>query len=162
MKKYSWIIILANLLLFLGYFNYSVVQKEKLLEEGTLVFMELAPVDPRSLMQGDYMDLRYKLPSEMALDSIPKRGYCALEPDALGVVRHIRFLAEGEKAKPNELPIRYTKGNWWNINIGAESYFFQEGDAEKYGNAKYGGIRVDREGNSLLVGLFDDRLKKLE
>lgn len=162
MKKYSWIIILANLLLFLGYFNYSVVQKEELLEEGTLVFMELAPVDPRSLMQGDYMDLRYKLPSEMALDSVPKRGYCALEPDGSGVVQHIRFLTEGENAKPNEFSIKYTKTSWWGINIGAESYFFQEGDAEKYGNAKYGGLRIDGEGNSLLVGLYDDNLKKLE
>ncbi len=162
MKKYSWIIILANLLLFLGYFNYSVVLKEKLLEEGTLVFMELAPVDPRSLMQGDYMELQYKLPSDMAFDNIPPRGFCAISPDSSGVVRHIRFLTDGRKVKQNELPVRYTKRKWWGIHIGADSYFFQEGDAEKYGNAKYGGIRVDGEGNSLLIGLYDDNLKKLE
>ncbi|WP_318343117.1 GDYXXLXY domain-containing protein [Flagellimonas baculiformis] len=162
MKKYSWIIILANLLLFLGYFNYSVVQKEKLLEQGTLIFMELAPVDPRSLMQGDYMELRYKLTNEMVLDSLPKRGFCAIAPDASGVAHQIRFLADGEKVKPNELLVQYTKRSWWGIHIGAESYFFQEGDVEKYENAKYGGIRVDDEGNSLLIGLYDDHLKRLE
>lgn len=162
MKKYSWIIILANLLLFLGYFNYSVVQKEKLLEQGTLIFMELAPVDPRSLMQGDYMQLQYKLPSNMAFDDIPKRGFCAIEPNAAGVVQHIRFLKDGEQAKQNELPIGYTSKKWWGIHIGADSYFFQEGEAEKYENAKYGGIRVDGEGNSLLIGLYDDDLKKIE
>ncbi|MFX7329222.1 GDYXXLXY domain-containing protein, partial [Acinetobacter baumannii] len=34
-------------------------QKEMLLKEGQLVLLPLAPVDPRSLMQGDYMALRY-------------------------------------------------------------------------------------------------------
>jgi uncharacterized membrane-anchored protein len=42
------------------------------------------------------------------------------------------------------------------MNIGAESYFFEEGQAEVYAVAKYGGIKIDNAGNSLLVGLFDE------
>lgn len=34
--------------------NASILDKEKLLSEGQVVYLELAPVDPRSLMQGDY------------------------------------------------------------------------------------------------------------
>ena len=60
MKKYSRILIIANLILLLGYFNWSVYQKEQTLKEGQLVLLQLAPVDPRSLMQGDYMRLNYK------------------------------------------------------------------------------------------------------
>ena len=55
MKKYSSILIIANLVLLLVYFNWSVYQKEQTLKEGQLVLLQLAPVDPRSLMQGDYM-----------------------------------------------------------------------------------------------------------
>ena len=47
------------------------------------------------------------------------------------------------------------------INIGAESYFFQEGDAEKFEKAVYGGLRVDNKGNSVLVGLFDENKKQI-
>lgn len=162
MKKYSWIFLLANLLLFLGYFNYSIIQKEKLLNRGTLVFMELAPVDPRSLIQGDYMRLQYKLPSDMAFDNIPPRGFCAIEPNADGIVKSIRILEDGGQVGKNELPIRYRAKKWWGISLGADSYFFQEGEAEKYETAKYGGIRVDGDGNSILVGLYDDNLKKIE
>ena len=37
MKKYSRILIIANLILLLGYFNWSVYQKEQTLKEGQLV-----------------------------------------------------------------------------------------------------------------------------
>ena len=57
MKKYSRILIIVNLILLLGYFNWSVYQKEQTLKDGQLVLLQLAPVDPRSLMQGDYMRL---------------------------------------------------------------------------------------------------------
>ena len=36
-----------------------VVQKERVVRSGNLVLLPLAPVDPRSLMQGDYMILDY-------------------------------------------------------------------------------------------------------
>ena len=63
MKKYSRILIIANLLLLLGYFNWSVFKKEQTLKDGQLVLLHLAPVDPRSLMQGDYMRLNYEINS---------------------------------------------------------------------------------------------------
>lgn len=41
MKKYSRILIIANLILLLGYFNWSVYQKEQTLKEGQLVLLSL-------------------------------------------------------------------------------------------------------------------------
>ena len=35
--------------------NVSIWQKEQLLDHGKVVLLPLAPVDPRSLMQGDYI-----------------------------------------------------------------------------------------------------------
>ena len=68
MKKYSRILIIANLILLLGYFNWSVYKKEQTLKDGQLILLQLAPVDPRSLMQGDYMRLSYKEASSDLLD----------------------------------------------------------------------------------------------
>ena len=62
----------------------------------------------------------------------------------------------------SEFLIKYTSQGWRGINIGAESYFFQEGEADKYENAKYGGIKVNHQGNSLLIGLYDENRKKID
>ena len=41
--------------------NFAIWQKQTHLDKGEEIFLELAPVDPRSLMQGDYMALRFEL-----------------------------------------------------------------------------------------------------
>lgn len=162
MKKYKWLIILLNLILLLVYFNYSVVKKEELLKEGQLILLQLAPVDPRSLMQGDYMTLRYSISENPDSKELPKRGYCVVRVDPNRVARKVRFQKDATPLNPGERIIKYTSSNYWNINIGAESFFFQEGEADKYSNAKYGAIKMDKDGNSLLIGLYDDQLKKIK
>lgn len=47
--------IAASLVTALGVANGAIWQKEQLISTGRPIFLELAPVDPRSLMQGDYM-----------------------------------------------------------------------------------------------------------
>jgi uncharacterized membrane-anchored protein len=162
MKKYKWAIIIVNLILLLVYFNYSAFQKEKILKEGKLILLELAPVDPRSLMQGDYMDLRYKVSETDYSDSIPKRGYCIVKLDSIGVAKRVRFQETLSSLPKGYYAIEYTRSNNWRVNIGAESYFFQEGKSAKHGKAKYGGIKVDGSGNSLLIGLFSNPNQKIE
>lgn len=161
MQKVKWVIILGNFLLLLVYFNYAVFQKEALLKNGQLVLLELAPVDPRSLMQGDYMRLRYAL-SEDLYDSLPKRGYCVVKLDSIGVGQKIRFQEARTPKNEGEWLIEYRAVNSWNVSIGAESWFFQEGQAEKFEKAKYGGVKIDEEGNSLLVGMYDENREKIE
>ena len=48
----------------LGAVNYKVQQFEDVLATGKPVVLKIAPVDPRSLMQGDYMVLNYAILSE--------------------------------------------------------------------------------------------------
>ncbi|WP_036380851.1 GDYXXLXY domain-containing protein [Muricauda sp. MAR_2010_75] len=162
MKTYSGYVILLNLILFLGLFNYSIVQKEKIMAEGHLILLELAPVDPRSLMQGDYMRLNYEISDEVVGNEIPKRGYCVVTLDSDGVAQRRRYQKKNAPKNENEYLIEYTIGEWNRIQIGAESYFFQEGEDEKYADAKYGGVRVDEKGNSVLVGLYDSNRNKIE
>lgn len=162
MKKYKWMIILLNLVILLVYFNYSVAKKEELLKGGQLVLLQLAPVDPRSLMQGDYMNLRYSLSENIYSEYLPKRGYCVVRLDDKGIAERIRFQQEKTPLNKGEYIIKYTAPNEWNINIGAESFFFQEGQAQKYEKAKYGGVKIDKNGNSLLVGLYDEHLNNIK
>ncbi len=162
MKKLSIILIVINLIALLGYFNYSIQRKEKILNNGTLVLLKLAPVDPRSLMQGDYMRLSYDISQNVFLDSIPRRGYVVLNIDSNQIAHKIRYQQYREPLNPNEYLIEYSSPDNWALNIGAESYFFEEGTGERYKTAQYGGLKIDKNGNSLLVGLYDKDFNKIE
>lgn len=162
MKKYKWLIIIFNLVLLLVYFNYSVMEKETLLKNGQPILLKLAPVDPRSLMQGDYMTLRYDISNTINAEKIPKRGYCVVKLDPQGVAQRVRFQKDVTPLTSGEYLIKYSSPDDWRINIGAESFFFQEGQAEKYNKAAYGGIKTDKDGNSLLIGLYDEQLKQIK
>ena len=52
-------------LVILAVLNFQIYRKERLIKGSEEIFLELAPVDPRSLLQGDYMALNYKIANEM-------------------------------------------------------------------------------------------------
>ncbi|MEO5911615.1 MAG: GDYXXLXY domain-containing protein [Pelobium sp.] len=162
MKRYKWVIILVNLILLLGYFNFSIFEKEKTLKNGQLVLLKLAPVDPRSLMQGDYMNLRYEISEEVNAKGISKRGYYVVKLNQHQVAEKVRLQKEQKPLNAGEFLIRYSTSDNRNVNMGAESYFFQEGEAEKFDNAKYGGLKIDDKGNSVLIGLYNEKLKLIK
>lgn len=162
MKKIKWIIILVNLIILLVVINNLLLKKEVILNDAQLVLLDLAPVDPRSLMQGDYMILRYDISNNVDAENIPRRGFCVVKLNENGVAKKVRIQAAQTPLHDDEIVIGYTSRNWNGINIGAESFFFQEGDAEKYEKAKFGGLKVDKQGNSILIGLFDENRELIE
>lgn len=168
MKRYKWILILGNLLLLLAYFNWSVFKKEQTLKEGKLVLFRLAPVDPRSLMQGDYMALNYDVPrvSELypgdSIELVPSQGYAVLALDSNQVATIVRLQPAIGELRTGELLIKYRKESYDLLKLGAESFFFEEGQGETYEKAEYGGLRVDEGGNSILVGLYDEHFRLIK
>lgn len=161
MKKYKWWIILSNLIVFTLYFNYSISTKEALLEKGDVILLKLAPVDPRSLIQGDYMRLRYEIGENINHDKLPKRGFIIVRTDSNNVARRIRFQSDNRPLSHGEHLIKYSAPDAFSINIGSGSFFFQEGQAKKYEVAAYGGLKVDTSGNSILIGLFDNEFQQI-
>ena len=160
MKNIKSIIIILNLVLLIGYINWAIFSKEKTLTEGTLMLFELAPVDPRSLMQGDYMALRYAITQQIINDSLPRSGYAIVTLNQNNVAQLVRFQETNTPLEKGQFPIKYsTPTN--NLSIGAESYFFEEGTGQRYQNAKYGGLRVDKFGKSILVGLYGENFKQI-
>ena len=51
----------GTLLLILAIVNVSIYSSEQILEKVQPVLLEIAPRDPRSLIQGDYLRLRYEM-----------------------------------------------------------------------------------------------------
>ncbi len=155
------LLILLNLLLLLGFFNWSVLQKERTLAQGRLVLLELAPVDPRSLMQGDYMRLNYAISQVPDPSALASRGYVVVRVAPDGVARLVRYQPEAKPLEAGEQLIRYNKAAN-TVHIGAESYFFEEGQGEWFAEATYGGLKVDARGNSILVGLYNEQRQRIK
>ena len=154
----KWIVA-AGLVMVLAVLNGMVWQKEKTLREGTTVLLKLAPVDPRSLMQGDYMALNYEIARQVPSGPAARSsGKLVLMPDPDGVAQFVRVHG-GEAPSPGEILLAYKHRE--GIRLGAESFFFQEGQAALYARAVYGELRVDPEGNSVLVGLRDKDRKPM-
>ena len=147
-----------GLLLCLGVPAGLIVQKETLLSTGRVVLLPLAPVDPRSLMQGDYMDLRYRVANDYT-DAVggetepAERGTLIVRLDEHGVATFSR-LDTGGPLEPAEQRLKY-RNSHGSARFGAESYFFEEGRADYYATAKFGELRVSERGDALLAGLRD-------
>ncbi|WP_241759123.1 GDYXXLXY domain-containing protein [Pyxidicoccus parkwayensis] len=153
-------VIFGGLVLALGAPAGLVVQKEYVLARGQTVLLELAPRDPRSLMQGDYMVLDYAVSREsqgkLELGASPSDGNLVLHLDEQGVGRFVRFDTPDLPLAPGELKLRYRVRDH-RVRLGAESFFFQEGHADRYARARYGELRVADSGTSVLVGLRDEQ-----
>ncbi len=157
------IIVWAVVILTLGWVNLLVVQHERLVMQGRPVILELTPVDPRSLIQGDYMALRYRAARDAAhtLADPPDSGALVIALDERNIGHFQRFHDDSQPLAANEVVLRYHTRNG-QILLGAESFFFQEGQAEAYEQARYGELRVAENGQSLLSRLLDADLRPIE
>ena len=150
-----WLVAVGGLL----FINYGIYGKEMLIRNGEPILLKLAPVDPRSLIQGDYMDLRYDIAVGLEDDAIPRRGKLVIRLDENGVASLAR-IDDGSPLSVDERLLNYYHHEW-RIDLGAPSFFFQEGTASYYQDAQYGELRVDAQGNSVLVGLRSDKFEPL-
>ncbi|WP_421318601.1 GDYXXLXY domain-containing protein [Aeromonas veronii] len=151
-------LLLSGLAILAG-INATVWRYEYAMSSGEVVLLRLAPVDPRSLMQGDYMRLNYEIARE--LTSRDARANQDKGSDTL-VIRldaHqvATLVADG---KPDRLAsderllqVHQSERQW---QIGPDAYFFEEGTGEQYEAARYGEFRLQADGKTLLVGLRDE------
>lgn len=164
-KKIAFIALIVVLALV----NWSIYKKELHIENGTVVYLKLAPVDPRSLMQGDYMALRYEI-ADKIYDKLPKREayrrwqHNAKAKDGKVVVTldekqiaSFSHVDSWEELKNNELLLNYRVRNGA-VKFSTNAFFFEEGSAKKYEKAKYGEFRVNEKGELLLVAMADENV----
>ena len=154
-------LLLAGLALIFASSNWAIFSREQLKASGTVVYLELAPVDPRSLMQGDYMALRYKLdittPATGPGTGTDTAGFLIVRLDERRVATAIGWNTE---PAASELRLKYRTLHG-RTTIGSDAFFFEEGSAGVYQRARFGEFRVDSQGNALLTGLRDANLQRL-
>jgi uncharacterized membrane-anchored protein len=158
-------VILLAALVVLGAVNGSIVGKERVIRRGEPIFLELAPVDPRSLMQGDYMALRFRLAGEIQNTRFDPRSQAGTEQDdgnrklPLSVDERRVATLDLTGSSPLQIRFRLRGSEVW---LGTNAYFFTEGTAQRYARAVYGEFRLDRAtGEAILVGLRDESLNAL-
>ena len=138
--------------------NLVIAQKERLLAHGRAVYLELAPVDPRSLMQGDYMALRFKVADD-AGNLATADGHIVVVVDGRSVGRFAR-LDDGGALGAGEVRLRY-RVREGQLRFATNGFFFQEGTAHLYDSARYGEFRVSDNGDLMLKSLHGPSLERL-
>lgn len=141
----------------LVFFSMDSRKKEDIIANGTLMYFEMAQRDPRSLMQGDYMRLNYRLTAETEGTNnheIPADGYAVVSLDKNKVAWLVRVQDKREGLNDSEHVVHYYTERS-RPRLGPSSYFFEEGKADCFSTARYAGMRVNKEGNLVLVGLYD-------
>jgi uncharacterized membrane-anchored protein len=148
-----------------GNFYLMVEQKEALRRDGQTVYLVLAPRDPRSLLQGDYMALSYQVTNDMnhlqlsASSSVPMSGALVISLDDRNVGHFVR-VHQGESLASREHLLKFRHQDWY-VTIGAEKYFIPEGSGAAFAKAVYGELKVASDGTPLLMALCDKDLQPI-
>jgi uncharacterized membrane-anchored protein len=172
MKRALFVVASLAVLLVL---DLLVVDHYRLFSTGAVIRLELAPRDPRALLQGDYMALTYRLSWDIPgqqRDQAPGSGVLIVELDGRHIARFVRF-EDGSPLAPGEHRLRYEKraagaspwsllfGRSGEIWPGPNAWFFEEGQAGTYQNARYAELRVSPSGRRILARLLDADLEPL-
>jgi len=179
------ILLIVNITILFVITGFSARKEESYKKSENYFYLELTPVDPRSLLQGDYMTLNYDITDKVSdfiynnrtyiydgeneneVEEIrelrklanAKKAYIAVRLDKNRVARYVKITKEKTDEK-GLLFIAY-KTDGFNVNINANSYLFQEGTGDKYQNARYS--KVVLVGNNLrLIDLRDKDFKEIK
>lgn len=155
----AWVLVMAAA-------GIAIIGHERTLRDGQLVYLELAPVDPRSLMQGDYMALEFALNRELEaqitlqqMQSAERSAYVRLAVDDARRASFIGLTDADDSADAQVVMRIRQQGS--RFSLGPNAFFFQEGTAAVYEQARWGGFRVAENGTALLVSLHDENLQAL-
>lgn len=184
MKRISEIIITIIVLGVIVYAFQVKAERDRLILTGKEILLELAPVDPLSLLQGQYMIINFALEreeievkdQEVNSDRIRikynESARIVLRYNESGVASFNRF-EDGQLLASNEMLFKikrrtdrkYSNGEvskyFYRINVEQESFLFRENTEKKYEEAKYGVFKVGPDGDFVLVDLADKDLNKL-
>lgn len=136
--------------------NGGIWQKEQLIRNGRTVFIALAPVDPRSMIQGDYMRLNFSSP-DLNVVGRHVKVVAAIDDRGIAVIR--RAASEGPPAT-NEILIELVNTQS-GLQPASDAWYFKEGEGKRWDQAKYGEFRIDSNGHALLVNLRGANLEPL-
>ena len=148
------------------------------LRDSQSIYVELAPVDPRSILQGDYMALNYDLHfSALAAEnrseqSEPKISIQDFENQSR-VLSYVQLDEQRRVVKTSfnrsaldqprsaRLILKNPRNTFEGLYPAANSFMFAEGLEPCYRNAKFAELKLKENGETLLADLVDQNLKSL-
>lgn len=164
------IIPLVIAILSVAFFLGLILKNEQHLKQSDSIYIRLAPVDPRSMIQGDYMALNYDLgfwglPEQNNQADIPLNdtviknkssvvAYVAL--DAQRRVVKTSFdprLLEMYPSTSHRIVLKNPDNRLDRLYPASNSFLFAEGLAKCYEAAQYAEFKVDQQGNAILASL---------
>jgi len=168
------ITVVITLLVVMALLNFAIYKRELHIKEGRVTFLRLAPVDPRSLMQGDYMALRFAMASSIRkallkndmsnnrtwhrnLDA--NDGFVVVRLDERKVATFDGIYTT-QTLKENQMLLQY-RIRAGKVKFATNAFFFEEGTAERYKKAVYGEFRVNEKHELLLMDMYDSNLSKI-
>lgn len=148
-----------------GWIGYQVYSNETLLQNGETIVLELQPVDPRSLLQGDYVELNYTV-SQLEDTSIDDNGpiTIVLRKNTQGIHEYTgvyRFNGKWNtpyEKKPGDVLLKGKVTSSWDnsahVTYGIEHYFIPEGTGmDVEGKVKGAVVKVSDKGDGILEQL---------
>ena len=131
--------------------NINIINKEINIAKSIEIKIALAPVDPRSLIQGDYMRLAYKIPPKLVDKT--SQGQLKISIDSDGFVTDYA-LYHNEALEKDQHLLQFKRKKGDNIHIGSESFLFQEGKAKHYAKATHAIFYLTPSGETILKDLY--------
>lgn len=144
---------LACILLLAALLGGSAYTMQQDVKQARTIYVKLRPADPRALLMGDYMTLRYefeKTPWE--LEQACDGASCPVSDATL-------YLAENGEAfnyPPGEKLVIKARGPNYRI---PHQYYFEEGTGARYQEAQYGVLALTKSGKLVLKSLADKNLQ---
>ena len=189
MKK---IIPLCLALLSIAVFLGLIFKNEWHLKHSQSIYVRLQPVDPRSILQGDYMRLNYQLyfaPQNSILENTDQQNtnqqninqedhifsghyFDQIIQNKSSIVTYVELDPQRrvihtsfeplQNVQIQRLVLQNPNNRYTMLYPASESFLFAEGLAECYQQAEYAEFKVDEQGNAILTALKGGQLQDLE
>ena len=156
------IVLAVTVIIILGVINVEIMKKEAIVANGATVLLRIAPRDPRSLLQGDYMALRYAMAVTVAGKAKDARLTDGLVVIELAESEEVSFVAiyNGQPLTDTQQLLKFRRRGE-SVRLASDAFFFEEGQWETYQRARFGELKVSDDGEAVLVGLRNDEYERL-
>ena len=156
----KWKLIWLVVILMVAFVTFNGVKNEAAIQSGKVIRLALAPVDPRSMLQGDHVTLRYDISTLPGTD-LPanKKIKVILTPTSEGTYEYGgHYKIEGKWNKPYEpsdddIMVNGLTYSDHDVQYGIESFFIPEGTGQEFEDKTMAIVRVGENGNALLIEL---------
>ncbi len=155
-KVAFWLVVAAQMAILLSFVGV----REYRLETGTVVVLKTVPVDPRSLLQGDYAILRYeigKLPPYLGRSDLGDTVYVMLDKRD-GGWRAVSYQIWKPETRTDQLFMKGSvgPGDW--LDFGIDTYFVPEGTGMEIQTSRNVNVKVaiDHNGKAAIIDVYLD------